>query len=194
MVLAPNTITDFAVASQPGLTILWKYPLQAYLWSRGTGLVRGAQWGRLTFLHGVFSAMPFPLPWSLIPRNTILNLVVGYALLSDTRIKGIIWRLREEVAPSITLMTVNELGVPKTPPPGLPILIANSPDIDYPFSVLPPHITPCGPIVYAAPLVGGMDPASTEWLSRGLTVYINLGTNLKLGPEEASEMARAFRD
>jgi len=124
----------------------------------------------------------------------MLNLVVGYALLTDSRIKCIAQRLREEVSPSITLMTANELGVLKAPPPGVRILVANSLDIDYPFSVLPPHITPCGPIVRAAPPVGSVDPALAKWLSRGPTVYVNLGTNLKADPEEASEMARAFRD
>lgn len=91
------------------------------------------------------------------------------------------------------LMTANELGVLKAPPPGLRMLVANSPDIDYPFSVLPPHIIPCGPIVRAVPLIGNVDPALAEWLSHGPTVYVNLGTHLKADPVEAGEMARAFK-
>ncbi|RFU27663.1 hypothetical protein B7463_g8658, partial [Scytalidium lignicola] len=169
MVLAPNTIKDFAVPLQPGLAMLWKYPL-------------------------VCSAMPFPLPWSLIPRNIFLNLVVGYALLTDTRIKNTTQLLHKEVNSSITLLTANELGVLKAPPPGLRILVANSSDIDYPFAVLLSHVTPCGPIVRATPQISSVDPTLAEWLSRGPTVYVNLGTHLKVGPVEAGEMARAFRD
>ncbi|KAH8816711.1 hypothetical protein F5884DRAFT_853146 [Xylogone sp. PMI_703] len=168
MVLAPNTIKDFAVPLQPGLAMLWKYPL-------------------------VCSAMPFPLPWSLIPRNIALNLVVGYALLTDNRIKNTTKLLRQEIDPSISLMTANELGVLKAPPAGLRILVANSSDIDYPFAILPSHVTPCGPIVRAAPSISSVDPKLAEWLSRRPTVYVNLGTHLKANPVEAAEMAHAFK-
>jgi len=137
--------------------------------------------------------MPFPLPLSLIPRNIALNLVAGYALLTDTRIKDITHALHRDVDPSITLITANELGVFKAPPAGLRILVANSPDIDYPFDVLPEYTIPCGPIVRAAPPVASVDPVLAEWLGRGPTVFVSLGTHLKASPAEALEMALAFR-
>ncbi|KAH8662478.1 hypothetical protein BX600DRAFT_513309 [Xylariales sp. PMI_506] len=168
-VLAPNTIKDFAVPLQPSLAMLWKYPL-------------------------VCSAMPFPLPWSLIPRNILLNLVVAYAVLSDTSIKNTTELLRQKVSPTITVLTANELGVLKAPPPDLRILVANSADIDYPFDILPPHIIPCGPIVRAVPPIHSVDHELANWLNSGPTVYVNLGTHLKASPEEATEMASAFRD
>jgi hypothetical protein len=138
--------------------------------------------------------MPFPLPWSLIPRNIFLSLVAGYALLTDTNIRSTTKLLREEVSPSIDVMTANELGVLRSAPPGLQILVSNSEDIDYPFSILPPHIIPCGPILRAVPPIHNADAALEDWLGRGPTVYVNLGTHLKATPAEAGEMARAFRD
>ncbi|KAJ4857933.1 hypothetical protein T069G_08830 [Trichoderma breve] len=51
IVLAPNTIKDFAVPLQPRLAALWKYPI-------------------------VCSGMPFPLPIYLIPANIALNLTL----------------------------------------------------------------------------------------------------------------------
>ncbi|KAL1869448.1 hypothetical protein VTK73DRAFT_3093 [Phialemonium thermophilum] len=167
MVLAPNTVKDFALPLQPRLAMLWKYPL-------------------------VCSAMPYPLTASLIPRNIFLTLVAGYALVTDTRVKKITAALHE-VDPSASLLTANELGVLKPAPPGLRILVANSPDIDFPFAVLPKHVTPCGPIVRAALPVADVDPELASWLSRGPTVYVNLGTQLKVVPEEAEEMAQALR-
>ena len=129
----------------------------------------------------------------MIPRNIFLNLVAGYALLTDGRIKSITQLLRKEVSSSIILMTANELGVLKAPPPGLRVLVAISLDIDYPMSVLPPHVIPCGPIVRAVPPIASVDPELAEWLSKGPTVYVNLGTHLKADPVEAGEMARAFQ-
>lgn len=86
-----------------------------------------------------------------------------------------------------------ELGVLKPAPANLPILVANSPDIDYPFTVIPPQLTSCGPIVRAAPHIREVDPDLAAWLSRGPTIYINLGTHHKSSPDEAHEMAKALK-
>ncbi|KAG5803554.1 hypothetical protein H9Q74_011965 [Fusarium xylarioides] len=86
-----------------------------------------------------------------------------------------------------------ELGVLKPAPPNLPILVASSPDIDYPFSTIPPHLTSCGPIIRAAPPIGEADAGLAEWLSQGPTIYVNLGTHHKSKPTEAHEMSKAFR-
>lgn len=91
-------------------------------------------------------------------------------------------------------MTANEMGVLRAPPPGLRVLVAISPDLDYPLSVIPPHLIPCGPIVRAVgPLTEGPLRA---WLARGggRTLYVNLGTHLRADVAEAKEMAGAFRD
>ncbi|KAK4140284.1 uncharacterized protein C8A04DRAFT_40002 [Dichotomopilus funicola] len=181
LVLAPNTLKDFALPMQPRLAMLWKYPL-------------------------VCSALPYPLPRSLIPLNILLNLVAAYALLTNPRIRATTAHLRAAYAdPTISLMTANEMGVLRAPPAGLRVLCAISPDLDYPLSVIPPHLVPCGPIVRAvAPLGRGgrgvMDadePGSLEaWLTRAgaQTIYVNLGTHLRADVAEAREMAGAFRD
>ncbi|KAF5710935.1 UDP-glycosyltransferase 84B2 [Fusarium mundagurra] len=101
--------------------------------------------------------------------------------------------LRAEIDPSIALMTMMELGVLKPAPPNLPILVASSPDIDYPFSIIPPQLTSCGPIIRAAPPIGEVDAGLAEWLSQGPTIYVNLGTHHKSNPTEAHEMSKAFR-
>ena len=139
----------------------------------------------------VCSALPYPLPLSLIPLNILLNLVAGYALLTDTRIRATRDHLRAHVDPGLSLMTANEMGVLRAPPPGLRVLCAISPDLDYPLSVIPPHLIPCGPIVRA---VGEVEGPLRNWLARGRTLYVNLGTHLKANAPEAMETAGAFRD
>lgn len=117
MVLAPNTIKDFAVPSQPYGAALWKYPL-------------------------INSALPYPVPWSQIPMNIGLSLVLAKVMLTDTRIKTAEKLLREHAGDEkLRLMSLAELGVVYAPPPGVRMLVAFSEDLDYPLDVLPPHIS-----------------------------------------------------
>ncbi|KAH8678297.1 hypothetical protein BX600DRAFT_507255 [Xylariales sp. PMI_506] len=169
IVLAPNTIKDFALPAQPGLAMLWKYPF-------------------------VGSGIPFPVPWSLLLRNIALAFVGGYALLTNRRIKEATSLLHEQVDSSIAILTANELGVLKAPPPGVRIIVSGTPALDYPFATIPPHVIPCGPILRAAPGIDSVDPDLASWLRQGPTVYVNLGTQLKVKPSEALEMALALRD
>ncbi|KAK6211999.1 hypothetical protein LQW54_005527 [Pestalotiopsis sp. IQ-011] len=169
MVLTPNTIKDFGVRMQPGLAVLWKYPI-------------------------VCSALPFPLPWHLIPYNIALNLVAGYMVLTDKRIAAVVAHLRRRYGPAIQLMTPNELGVLKAPPAGLRLLAANTPELDYPFACLPAHIVPVGPVVRASRALADVDPGLHAWLQRGPAVYVNLGTYLTATADEADELAGALHD
>ncbi|EXK82796.1 hypothetical protein FOQG_12910 [Fusarium oxysporum f. sp. raphani 54005] len=139
------------------------------------------------------SALPYPIPWSLIPWNIYFVFVAGYTLLTDTRLKKTTEILRDEIDPSISLMTMMELGVLRPAPPNLPILVASSPDIDYPFSIIPPQLTSCGPIIRAAPPIREVDAGLAEWLSQSSTIYVNLGTHHKSNPTEAHQMSKAFR-
>ncbi|KAM5347382.1 hypothetical protein ACJ41O_010387 [Fusarium nematophilum] len=168
IVLAPNTIKDFAVPLQPRLAPLWKYPI-------------------------VCSGMPFPLPTSLIPMNIALTFVAAYMLLTSQRVKKTAAYLRQHLGKDVELVTANELGVLKPAPPGLRILVANTPELDYPFEVLPPHVVPCGPIVRASPDIASSDASLDSWLAQAPTLYVNLGSHLEKDASEAMEMASAFR-
>ena len=69
-----------------------------------------------------------------------------------------------------------------------------SEDLDYPFSVLPDHVLPCGPIVRPSRRLAEVDRELEKWLSQGPTVYVNLGTQFAVKPCEALEFALALRD
>lgn len=169
-VLAPNTIKDFALPLQPHAAILWKYPILG-------------------------SALPYPIPWRLIPMNACLVLILAYTMLTDTRLKAATNLLREVTGDDdLKLMTVAELGVVQPPPAGVRVLCSMSEDLDYPFSVLPDHVTACGPIVRPSKRLADVDRELERWLAQGPTVYVNLGTQFTVTPAEALEMALAIRD
>ncbi|KAH8885624.1 UDP-Glycosyltransferase/glycogen phosphorylase [Thozetella sp. PMI_491] len=169
IVLAPNTIKDFALPAQPGLAMLWKYPF-------------------------VGSGIPFPVPWVSIVQNVLLGFVAAYAVLTSNRVKEVTALLHKQVREGVMVMTASELGVLSSPPPGLRLLVSSSPDIDLPMVNIPAHIVPCGPIIRAAPRIESVDPDLASWLEQGPTVFVNLGTQLRLTPSEALEMALALRD
>jgi len=137
--------------------------------------------------------MPFPLPVSLIPVNIALNLVAAYMLLTGQRVKNAETFLRSQLGESIQLMTANELGVLKPAPAGLRILVANTPEMDYPFDVLPFHVVPCGPIIRASLALSKVDQSLECWLGRGPTLYVNLGSHMEITTSETVEIAAAFR-
>jgi hypothetical protein len=102
--------------------------------------------------------------------------------------------LQTHFGADMQLMTANELGVLKQPPEGVTILVSNSPELDYPFAILPKYVIPCGPIVRAAKPIQDVDPELLAWLRRGPTLYINLGTYLMVTTDEATVLAKALKD
>lgn len=79
------------------------------------------------------------------------------------------------------------------PPEGLQVLLASRPEIDFPFDVVPSHITGCGPIVMPSttPLEES-DPDLAKWLAQKPTIYVNRGTHATSDENEAVEMAKAL--
>lgn len=122
-------------------------------------------------------------------------MVAGVTVSTTKRHTRVSERLHSAIGPDTQLLTMNQLGLVKAPPQGLRLLVANSPDIDFPFEVLPKFITPCGPITRAAPAISDttQDPEMASWLSRGPTVYMNLGTHHFFDVSLAKEVALAFR-
>ncbi|KAL0937003.1 udp-glucoronosyl and udp-glucosyl transferase family protein [Colletotrichum truncatum] len=168
--LAPNTIKEFALPLQPRLGMLWKFPMTS-------------------------TSFPYPVPLHLIPLNVFYTIVAGVIVSTSKRQSQISEHLHRAIDPKIEVFTITHMGLMKAPPEGLRVLVANSPDIDFPFEVIPNFITPCGPITLASPPIsdGSQDPELAGWLSRGPTVYMNLGTHHLFDISLAREAALAFR-
>ncbi|CAD0090640.1 unnamed protein product [Aureobasidium mustum] len=72
------------------------------------------------------------------------------------------------------------------------ILLPSTPAIDYDFFV-PPHVTPCGPIIQPhVPLVE-TDPMLHAWLHLGPTVLINFGSHIVVDRCLATEFALGIK-
>ncbi|KAI1845887.1 hypothetical protein JX265_011218 [Neoarthrinium moseri] len=167
LILAPNTIKDFSMQFQSGGQALWKYPAP---------------------LDSLASALPYPIPWYLVPLNIyfILYIVVYMTLFNPT--KALAKYVRTHTgAELITLSRLN-----REPPPGVKYLVANRPEIEFPVQI-PAHVFPCGPIVRPAPTASEVDPDLASWLAKGPTVYLNLGTQVQTTEWDALEIARALK-
>ncbi|KAI8233352.1 hypothetical protein K4K54_010562 [Colletotrichum sp. SAR 10_86] len=163
MILSPNTLKDLALPLQPKAAFFWKYPC-------------------------VGTALPFPIPWHLIPLNVLYVFILIFFMIfnSDAR------RARDHVTQKIgaRIFDQQEFG---TPQPKLKMLMASSPEFDFPVELKPDNIIPCGPIMRPVPAVEEVDPELHTWLARGPTVFINLGTLSWTTEDQAVEMAQALR-
>lgn len=169
-VLAPNTIKDFTAMQQPKGAGLWKYPV-------------------------IGSGLPFPIPWSQIPMNAGLTIILIITMLRSTRVKETTKLLRQYTGDEeLQFLSIAELGAVQPPPDGVRVMVGLSEDLDFPLPVVPDYIMQCGPIVRYARDLAGLDAALEQWLSRGPTIYVNLGTQLTMTPAQGLELALALRD
>ncbi|KAK3899392.1 hypothetical protein C8A05DRAFT_36984 [Staphylotrichum tortipilum] len=173
VVLAPNTIKDFAMPLQPRGEALWKYPC-------------------------IGTPYPFPPPPPLLPQNTLFTLLslLLSILLDPTR--RALTRYLSTHFPTARLTTLSDLSLNPHfagTDRATKFLVANLPEIEFPLSYLPKHIVPCGPMLRPARAVGEMDCELAGWLEQAEAgvVYINLGTHVFYGEGLAGEVARAVR-
>ncbi|KAL2140396.1 hypothetical protein VTI28DRAFT_3852 [Corynascus sepedonium] len=163
IILSPNTLKDFAAAVQPRAAVLWKFPMMG-------------------------SAFEFPVPWRNIPANILYCLTQFYYATTDATVQATRKLVKKEVGAD--LITFENIML--RPPAGVKILVSNRPEIDFPL-VVPPHLTPCGPVIRPVPTVADVDPELSAWLSRGPTVFISLGTHRYMEEDEALEMVGALK-
>lgn len=128
------------------------------------------------------------MPWYLIPLNIYYCFCAVWYSLTDSRFSSIASFVKRQTG--ATLVTCDRLVL--NPVPDLKILVASRPEIDFPL-VVPPQLTPCGPIIRRVPPVAEIDPDLDAWLRSGPTVFVNLGTHAVMDEAAAVEMAGALR-
>lgn len=125
-----------------------------------------------------------------MPFNIYLVLVAIVVGLLDQNRKSVQRYLRENTDAkrmiSIGDLALNPRLVRKS-------LVANFPELEYPLRVIPESIVACGPMIRPPRPVEEVDPELAGWLSRGHTIYVNLGTHVQMHEEGAVQMAMAFR-
>jgi len=73
------------------------------------------------------------------------------------------------------------------------ILTPYLPEIDYPYSHLPPNLIGCGPIVLPPVELRETDADLALWLERNPVVLVNLGTHFTSDARFAVELARGIQ-
>lgn len=74
----------------------------------------------------------------------------------------------------------------------VPWISAQLKEASIPFSVIPPNITECGPIVLSIAPAEEQDPELAAWLARAPTVLVNLGSSVFYDEDMARIMATSF--
>ncbi|KAK2051474.1 family 1 glycosyltransferase [Colletotrichum caudatum] len=163
MVLSPNTLKDFVAPLQPWAAFLWKYPCGG-------------------------SGFPFPVPWHQVPLNVFYTFVLILLLAFDINSRTAKKYVTEKTGARI----FGQSDFIGNPSKGLKLLLSSQPELDFPVSHIPQNIVPCGPIVQAVTPVGDADPELHKWLTRGPTVFINLGSLSWTTEDQAIQMAHAI--
>ncbi|KAL4820097.1 hypothetical protein BDW67DRAFT_172886 [Aspergillus spinulosporus] len=132
------------------------------------------------------SGYSFPLPWKHILPNAILAICAGLTFANSHVIKAIDERRHAEGItgpyPVMASLAKNQT----------PLLIASRPEIDFPC-FLPDSIASCGPILRPCDPIEEGCPELAEWLSRGPTVLVNLGSNVCFDRDQTSKFADGLR-
>lgn len=139
----------------------------------------------------VGSGIPFPIPTLLFPLNFML-LIYFVFMSSDNSHENEIGRYMKQTKDlNIEILTLRKLAMDNEL--GIKIIVANLPELEYPFAIIPEHIVPCGPMIGPAKPLLETDPNMCRWLDRGPTIYINLGTHNVTTEDAAVEMANALK-
>uniref|UniRef100_A0A8H7K5N2 Glycosyltransferase family 28 N-terminal domain-containing protein n=1 Tax=Bionectria ochroleuca TaxID=29856 RepID=A0A8H7K5N2_BIOOC len=149
IVLSPNTYKEFILAKQPDQQYYWKYPPPR-------------------------STVPYPVPWYYWPIVWYMVRTM-YLNHDDTWMTDHAKQMKEKIDTDYADWAYISI----VPPEGLKVLLASRPEIDFPFDVMPDHITGCGPIVLPSPPLKKTDPDLDAWLSQHPTIYINTGEKNK---------------
>lgn len=102
---------------------------------------------------------------------------------------------RKEVQSYLTAHTIlrGPLDLLKNRPEGVKILVTSLPELDFPL-VVPNHVIPCGPIIRRCQPLEETDAKLAEWLAHGRTIYVNIGSVVKVPVDQAIEMAKALKN
>jgi len=135
------------------------------------------------------TGLPYPMSWHHIPLNIYLTVCLITCLIFDSRYK----RISDEINEILHFRPITSKDHIATRPKDVKLLIGSREEVDFPISIIPDHVVPCGPIIRPAPAIADTDPDTASWLSKRPTVFINLGSLLSYFESDALEMATGLR-
>jgi UDP:flavonoid glycosyltransferase YjiC (YdhE family) len=133
------------------------------------------------------SGIAFPIPWYLVPLNVFYNYY-------GRHVAG-------KVPPTASKYIADAIGKPRramrdlvnASGPDAPTIFVNTlPELDFPWLPCPPNIVASGPIVSRVKSLSEADANLADWINRGPTIFVNLGTQAKVTEAKAIEIASAL--
>ncbi|RYP03313.1 hypothetical protein DL765_010540 [Monosporascus sp. GIB2] len=119
------------------------------------------------------------------------HLGIKFICLSPNAIKEFAAPLQPRAA-SLWKYPTTPVDLLRNRPADLKILVSTLPELDFP-SILPSHVFPCGPILRNSTPISEANPSLAAWLSRGPTVYVNLGSLCRIAEDRAVELAASLK-
>jgi hypothetical protein len=132
------------------------------------------------------SGYAYPIPWYLIPSNIYLSLRFLYSVLVMPKMVEKKSYLKEQGL-------INPLESFSAHQEDYLWLSQGMLEADFPLSVIPSSVIPCGPMFLSVAPAAGQDPGLASWLERAPTVLNNLGSHFNYDENGAVEMARAIK-
>lgn len=133
----------------------------------------------------IATGYPYPVPWSLVLPNIYTSLrAIAYMqahpklhhLIQHRSANGLAWDIPKLIlAPGDTTT----------------ILLPTRPETDFPLFA-PDNVIQCGPILREWAPLAQKDPGLDEWLSRRLTVVVNLGSHVRFNNIYTKRFAEGF--
>ncbi|KAH8122953.1 hypothetical protein ACSS6W_000308 [Trichoderma asperelloides] len=134
----------------------------------------------------LFSGFSYPVPWHKVLLNAYYVKFTAKAFKKDPQ--------RKDVQSYLTAHAVlrTPMDLIRRRPENVKILVASLPQLDFPLKV-PAHVVCCGPIIRQPVSVWVSEPDLAGWLAEGRTIYVNMGSLVKMTEDQAVELAKALR-
>lgn len=160
--ITPNIFSDLLPAAQPPWTLFWKYP-------------------------ALGSGFPYPVPWSLIPANILINFKIIRGMVNIPAVAA----KKEFLKSKGIKRPIDFMGLYR---PDVPWITQTLPGAHLPLVSKPENVTLTGPINLAG--LEEMSPAATELLewTEKPTMLISLGSGFKYVEYQARVMLEAIQN
>ena len=137
--------------------------------------------------RSIGSGHPYPVPWSLVPANIYINLLLIRSTLSMPLV-------------AVKKAYLEARGVPEPinfwsmHRPDAPWLTQTMPGASVPVEYIPRNVTCTGPIVFSPAAAAEQDPELVSWLGKRPTVLINIGSANYWSIPQTRQMVAALAD
>ncbi|KAK1973705.1 diacylglycerol O-acyltransferase [Colletotrichum cereale] len=134
----------------------------------------------------ISSGFPYPLPFSLIPANIYLTIRLLLVLYFSTILSTVL-KTRQ------SLHLEGQFPMFETYRKEEHYILPAQPETDFHYEHIPKNLTCCGPLSIPYPPLREQDPQLESWLLRRRTIFVNLGSQVRLKLQNTLNLAEALK-